>query len=247
MTRNFQKRSADTLYHMPISLDHPADTYLHFSFASYHNPDRMQFGALRVFNDDTIIPHGGLDRHTHRDMEIVTYIISGRLTHWNSITNTTEILCAGGVKTMTAGTGIWHSVSNQQDEACHLLQLWILPPAQGRPPRYQTFKPEPSARQNKLLHIIGNLLNWEKVPLHLDQDINIYVSELTSPETPIPFSLAEGRQAYINTFEGSVNIQGITRLNTQDSLEITGPAELEFTLAAPTAHFIIIEMSQKKP
>lgn len=247
MTSNFRKLSADSLYYMPISLDHPAETYFHFSFAGYHDPNRMQYGALRVFNDNTIIPSNGLGRHTHRDMELVTYIISGQLTHWNSITDTTETLCAGDIQIMSAGTGIWHSVSNQHDEACHVLQLWILPPAQGRPPRYQTFKPEPSACQNTLLHLIGNLLNREQVPLHLDQDINIYVSELSAPKTPVRFTLAAGRQAYINTFAGSVDIQGIAQLNTRDSLEITGPAELEFTLAAPTAQFIIIEMSQRTP
>lgn len=245
MPPNFRKLSADQLYHMPISLDHPADTYFHFSFGGYHNPNRMQYGVLRVLNDASIAPQEGFTRHPHRDMEIVTYIISGQLTHWNGITEATEILSAGEIQIMSAGTGIWHSASNPNTESCHLLQAWILPPAQNLPPRYQTFKSEPAERQNRLLHIIGNLINRNQVPLYLNQDINIYLSELTLAHTQIPFKLNEGRQAYINTFAGGVNIPGITQLNTRDSLEITGPVELEFTLAASSAQFVIIEMSEK--
>ncbi|WP_354625150.1 pirin family protein [Psychromonas sp. MME2] len=99
-----QKISASELHYLPSSEVHPADTYFHFSFANYYNPVRMHFGALRVLNDDEIKPHSGFGRHPHQDMEIISYIISGKLTHWDNVTEQQETIGRGHVQAISAGT-----------------------------------------------------------------------------------------------------------------------------------------------
>lgn len=244
MPRNHKKISADELYYLPASDYHPADTYFHFSFANYFDPNNMNFGVLRVLNDDDVTPHSGFDKHPHEDMEIVSYIVKGELTHWDSATNVEDTIGRGHVQTITAGDGVWHSELNKHDGWTRFLQIWITPPERGLPVRYENQKFELEDRLNKLLQIVGNTSNKDQVPLHLHQDVNFYVSEITDNKAKVPFSLKEGRQAYINNFEGSVNIKSLPTLDERDSLEVVGPAELEFTVNGDQAHFIIIEMAE---
>lgn len=243
MTFQYRKIDGQSLHYLPASSMHPADTYFHFSFANYYNPDNMNFGALRVLNDDDVLPHSGFGKHPHRDMEIVSYVISGQLTHWDSATDVEDVLGRGHVQTVTAGSGVWHSEMNNHDEHCRFLQIWIMPPANSLPVRYGNQKFDASQRQNKLLHIVGNPTNQDEVPLYLNQDVNFYASELTEQDACVSFSLKAGRQAYINNAEGSLHIEGIGGLNERDAVEIVGPAELSFSLAGEQAHFIIIEMA----
>jgi len=240
----YRHLDGQALHFLPASRMHPADTYFHFSFANYHDPDRMGFGVLRVLNDDDVIPHGGFDKHPHRDMEIVSYVVSGELTHWDSATNAPAVLKRGSVQTVTAGTGVWHSELNRHDGHTRFLQIWILPPASGLAVRYENRAFDASQRQNKLLHIVGNMDDPGDAPLRLHQDVNLYVSELTDAKSEVSFCLAAGRQAYINNFEGAVRIDGMPTLFERDALEVVGPAELRFSPAAGNAHFIIIEMAQ---
>ncbi len=109
--------------------------------------------------------------------------------------------------------------------------------------RYGNRRFEPDERRNRLLHIVGNPANRDQVPLYLNQDVNLYVSELTDSAARVSYSLAAGRQAYVNNFEGSVAIEGLVALGERDALEIVGPAELEFS-TTDNAHFILIEMAQ---
>jgi len=203
--------------------------------------------VLRVLNDDDVTPHGGFDKHPHRNMEIVSYVVSGQLTHWDSATNVEDTLGRGHAQTVTAGKGVWHSELNNHRENCRFLQIWILPPASHLPVRYENHKFDAADRLNKLLHIVGNPTNQDEVPLHLNQDVNFYVSELTEPKARVSFSLKAGRQAYINNFEGTVTIEGVATLGERDALEIVGPVELTFSRADATAHFIIIEMAATEP
>jgi quercetin 2,3-dioxygenase len=242
MVPQYRPIAAQQLHYLPASAQHPADTYFHFSFADYYNPDNVNFGVLRVLNDDDVKPHGGFGKHPHRDMEIVSYVVKGQLTHWDSATGVEDTLQRGHVQTVTAGDGVWHSELNQQDETCRFLQIWILPPATGLPVRYENHKFEPEARLNRLLQIVGNPSNQDQVPLHLNQDVNLYVCELNDRDARVSFSLKAGRQAYLNNIEGSVDVQGLATLGERDALEIVGPAELEFSLSGPQAHFILIEM-----
>jgi len=246
MQKHYRKIGAEQLHYLPASMIHPANTYFHFSFANYHNPDNVHFGVLRVLNDDDVKPHKGFAKHPHEEMEIVSYVVKGKLTHWDSATNVEDTLERGHVQTVTAGSGVWHSELNQQDEWTRFLQIWIIPPENGLPVRYENHKFTPEERRNQLLQIVGNPSNKAQVALHLNQDINMFVSELTEKKTQVSYMLQAGRQAYINNFEGSVHIKELVTLNERDSLEITGPAELVFSTANENAHFIIIEMPEMK-
>lgn len=243
MALQYRQIDAQSLHYLPASPMHPADTYFHFSFANYYDPDKLNFGVLRVFNDDDVLPHSGFDKHPHRDMEIVSYVVSGQLSHWDSATAVEDSLGRGQVQTVTAGTGVWHSEMNNQNENCRFLQIWILPPANALPVRYGNRKFDAADRLNKLLHIVGNPANRDEVALTLNQDVNFYVSELTDRDARVAFSVKAGRQAYINNFEGTVDIAGLAPLGERDALEIVGPAELSFSLTDEQAHFIIIEMA----
>ncbi len=246
----YRKIPAGQLHYLEASEHHPANTWFHFSFANYYNRDNMNFGVLRVFNDDDVTPWGGFDKHGHREMEIVSYVVRGELTHWDSATNVENTLGRGHVQIVTAGNGVMHSELNRHDGWTRFLQIWILPPQKGLAVRYKAKKFAPGDRINKLAHIVGNIANKDQAPLYLNQDVNFYVSEITSKEAKIPFALKKGRQAYINNFEGSVEIKGLGNkgletLDERDSIEIVGPAELEFTSKEGHAHFIIIEMGQE--
>lgn len=244
MTKHYRKIEGEDLFFTEASYQHPANTYFHFSFANYHNPDNIQFGALRVLNDDDVKPHGGFDRHPHKDMEIVSYIVKGELTHWDSVTDKEETLGRGSVQTVTAGSGLWHSELNKHDGWTRFLQIWILPPARRLPIRYDHQEYSLEERQNKLLHIVGNISNKDEVALHLNQDINMYVSEFTEEGAAVQFTLEKGRQAYVNNIEGRIEVEGMATLNERDSLEVVGPATLDFKYAGENAHFIIIEMAE---
>ena len=112
------------------------DTRHHFSFASYYNPERMQFGKLRVINDDIVAGGGGFPTHPHRDMEIITYVLDGQLAHKDSMGNG-RVINPGEVQYMAAGTGVLHSEFNASPtEPVHLLQIWIEPDTRGAAPRY---------------------------------------------------------------------------------------------------------------
>jgi redox-sensitive bicupin YhaK (pirin superfamily) len=240
----YRHLDGQALHFLAASRMHPADTYFHFSFANYHDPDRMGFGVLRVLNDDDVLPHSGFERHPHRDMEIVSYVVSGELTHWDSATDAPAVLRRGSVQTVTAGSGVWHSELNRHAGHTRFLQIWILPPAGGLPVRYENHAFGPEQRDNKLLHIVGSMQHPGAAPLRLHQDVNLYVSELSDAKADVTFSLAAGRQAYVNNFEGAVRIDGLPTLFERDALEIVGPAELRFSPAGEKAHFIIIEMEQ---
>lgn len=239
---HFRKINAKTLHYLPASAVHPADTYFHFSFANYHDPERMNFGALRVLNDDEVRPKSGFGRHPHQNMEIISYVVSGGLTHWDNVTDVEDTLRRGEAQAISAGAGVWHSEMNDGDEPCRFLQIWVLPATTDGPVRYAAHKPGPAARRNRLLPLVGPLGNADGVPLQVDQDVNVYVSELTDSSVRVTFSVKAGRQAYLNNFEGSLTVAGTAQLGERDTLELVGPLELEFSGAR--AHFVLIEMPE---
>ena len=211
------------------------DTVHHFSFSQYYNPNNMQFGSLRVLNDDLIIGHSGFDTHPHKDMEIVTYMINGELTHRDSIGNKGAIK-RGEIQYMSAGRGIYHSEINEGDETVRLLQIWILPNAKNLDPSYGEHKYEWSARENKLLHLVSPQDGSAAVKLH--QDVNMYATELhqgKSLELPLP----KNRQCYIVQIEGASVINGVS-LKERDSLEAI--EEMLKVEAIDLSHLLFIEM-----
>ena len=239
MIKKYKKIKAEDLYYLEASDTHPANTYFHFSFANYYDPKNMNFGVLRVINDDNVKPNSGFGTHPHHDMEIFSYIVAGKLTHRDSVGNH-EVLSRGHVQCISAGTGLTHSELNEQNDWCRFLQIWILPEAKHLPIRYNLHKFSFEDRNNKLLQIISGSKNKDLAPLYICQDINVYVSELTVKDKSISFILNEGRQAYIFCFEGSININHYPSLKERDSLKIYGQANMEFTLTSDKAHFIII-------
>ena len=245
MTKKYKKINAEDLHYLEASDMHPANTYFHFSFANYYDPKNMNFGVLRVINDDNVKPNSGFGTHPHRDMEIFSYIVAGKLTHRDSAGNH-EVLSRGHVQCISAGTGLTHSELNEQNNWCRFLQIWILPEVKNLPVRYDLQKFSFEDRNNKLLQIISGSKNKDLAPLYVCQDINVSVSELTVKDKSISFILNEGRQAYIFCFEGSININQYPSLKERDSLKVYGQANMEFTLTSAKAHFIIIEMQQEK-
>ncbi|MDR1540518.1 MAG: pirin family protein [Clostridiales bacterium] len=193
------------------------DSYFHFSFAEYYNPENLNFGALRVINDDLIQPHSGFDAHPHKDMEIVTYVVDGELTHADSMKNK-RTLSRGQAQYMSAGTGVVHSEHNMGIETLRLLQIWILPDGDGYDPNYGDYPFLWEDRENKWLHIAswadGNSLD---APIKIHQDVNIFASSIDEGKI-IDFHIGLGRQAYLVLIEGAAEMGG-WNLNERDALE----------------------------
>ncbi len=241
--KKYEKIERENLQYLEASDMHPANTYFHFSFARYRDPNNMNFGVLRVLNDDNVKPHSGFNTHPHNNMEIFSYVVGGKLTHRDSVGNH-EILSRGHVQCISAGTGVTHSELNEQDDWCRFLQIWILPEATNLPVRYDLHKFSFEDSTNNLLQIISSSKNKDQAPLYVCQDINAYVSELTEKDRDVSFIINEGRQAYVYCFEGSMSINEYPSLRERDSLKIYGKTNLEFALTSDKAHFIIIEMAK---
>ena len=180
-------------------------TSWHFSFDTYYDPANLNWGALRVFNDDVIQPGQGFGSHPHRDMEIVTYVLEGELEHQDSQGNR-GVVHPGEVQVMSAGTGIVHSEYNHsQEKPVHLLQLWILPRTKGLKPRWEQREYPVEARTGRILPVVstGDLAGT----LEIDQDAQIYVSRLMAGDQAVHQS-RPGRKAYLFLIEGALEVNG---------------------------------------
>ncbi|GAA0725262.1 pirin family protein [Clostridium malenominatum] len=210
----------------------------HFSFAEYYNPDNINFGVLRVINDDLIQSNTGFDTHPHRDMEIVSYVIDGELTHGDSMGNKNTIT-RGHVQYMSAGTGVYHSEHNLGEDTARLLQIWIYPDKKGYEPNYGDYRFNWKDRENKWLHMVSS--KDGDAPIKINQDVNIYSLELRKGEE-ISFPVKEGRQAYLVQIEGNSLINEI-ELNERDGMEIV--EEDILIKGKETSHILILEMSKE--
>lgn len=207
----------------------------HFSFADYYNPSNMNFGALRVINDDLVESNTGFEMHPHRDMEIVSYVVDGELHHGDNMGNK-NTLTRGHVQFMSAGTGIYHSEHNYGETTSRFLQIWLRPDTKGLTPNYGDYKFNWEDRKNKWLHIVSSIEGT--APIKINQDANIYVLELDK-DKEIDFKVEKGRQAYLVQIEGSSNINSI-ELHDRDALEIV---EEDIVMASKnTSHVLVIEM-----
>ncbi len=207
----------------------------HFSFAEYYNPQNINFGVLRVLNDDLINPNTGFDTHPHRDMEIVTYVIDGELTHADSMGNESK-LKRGEVQYMSAGTGVYHSEHNLNGEPLRLLQIWIIPDKKGHSPNYGEYRYEWKDRENKWLHIVSSKIGDANIKVN--QDVNMYALALEKGKR-ISFEVDSNRQAYLVQIDGESIINNIS-LSKCDALEIIEEninIEVEIN-----SHFLVIEM-----
>lgn len=215
------------------------ESRFHFSFAQYRNPNNINFGVLRVLNDDIVHPKSGFDTHPHSNMEIISYVVNGEITHKDSMGNS-ETLKRGEVQYLSAGDGIYHSEHNvHKSEDLRLLQIWIIPPFAGLPRLYGSKRYEEIDRKNTLLNIVSSQEGTADIKIY--QDVNIYVSELEINKS-LEFEIKEDRQVYFVQIEGSSNINEIT-LNAGDAMEIVDIEEIEIK-ALENSHFLFIEMAK---
>lgn len=217
----------------------------HFNFAEYHNPANKPFGVLRVMNDDLVQPARGFGQHPHRDMEICTYIVEGSLTHKDSM-GTEETLGRGAVQFMTAGTGVAHSEHNlDKEKPLRFIQIWINPRRLGLPPKYGSAVGAFERRHNNFDHLTSDVQSSHATPIKINQDANIHVAEIDAG-TSTPFSVGEGRQAYVLLMEGEAKIShasGEHTLERHDAAEVKGPNQLQVQAVSPSAHVLIVEMA----
>ena len=211
----------------------------HFSFAEYYNEKNINFGVLRVINDDLIASGTGFPTHPHRDMEIISYVVNGKLTHKDSMGNEST-LKRGEVQYMSAGTGVTHSEYNKDPEELRLLQIWILPDRKNHTPNYGEYKFNWEERENKWLHLVSG--KEGDAHIKINQDVNFYVIELEKGSEE-KLEVADGRQAYMVQIEGSSLVNN-NELKERDGLESIG--ETLNIKAVEKSHILIIEMMERE-
>jgi redox-sensitive bicupin YhaK (pirin superfamily) len=193
-----------------------------FSFANYYDPRHMGFRALRVINDDRVQPRRGFDAHSHRDMEIVTYVLAGALEHRDSLGNG-SLIRPGDVQRMSAGTGVTHSeVNPSPDEPVHLLQIWILPEEEGTPPSYEQKHFSEQSRRGVLRLVASRDARDDSVRLH--QDVDLYAT-LLGPGDAVTHALRPGRHAWVHLARGRCTLNG-QPLEAGDGAAVRGEASL---------------------
>jgi redox-sensitive bicupin YhaK (pirin superfamily) len=205
-----------------------------FSFGHYHDPEHMGFRTLRVINEDRVAPGAGFGTHPHRDMEILTYVVSGALEHKDSM-GSSSVLHAGEFQRMSAGTGVTHSEFNHSaEEPVHFLQMWVLPEREGLEPGYEQ-KPFPDQGVQLVAARDGR-----DGALTIHQDVNLWLASLWGAQRQT-ISLAPGRHAWIQMVEGEAEVAGHA-LHAGDGAAATGVAEL--TLAARTpARMLVFDVA----
>jgi quercetin 2,3-dioxygenase len=204
------------------------DTYHTFSFADYYDPQWMGFRSLRVINDDLVMPGMGFGTHPHRDMEIITYILSGALEHKDSMGNG-RVIRPGDVQYMAAGTGVRHSEFNpSKEEAVRLLQIWIQPDRKGVAPRYAEKSLKDAARGT--LHLVTSKGGRDgSIAIH--QDADLWLGKLEAGDR-VAHELKPGRHAWVHVAEGEVSLNG-EKLAGGDAAAISEPGTLELTATKP--------------
>ncbi len=194
------------------------NSYHSFSFAGYQDPDHMGFGPLRVINEDRVAPGQGFGTHGHRDMEIISYVLSGALAHKDSMGNG-SVLRPGYVQRMSAGKGVTHSEFNHSpDELVHFLQIWIEPNVTGTQPGYEETTFDDDSKRGKLRLIASPDGREGSVTIH--QDAYVYTSLLDGADM-VSHALASGRKAYVHVVRGSISANG-QALTTGDAAKIDG-------------------------
>jgi hypothetical protein len=219
---------------------HWLDSRHSFSFGDYFDPQHMGFGALRVINEDRVVPGGGFPTHGHRDMEIITYVLDGALEHKDSL-GTGTVIRPGEVQRMTAGTGIRHSEFNASaDQPVHFLQVWIIPQQKGLAPAYEQ-KAFPEAERSGRLRLVGSRDGREgSITIHADADL--YASLLKAGDA-IAFQVRPHRQAWIQLARGSVAVNG-QELAAGDGAGVCDSEQLAIK-ATTDAEFLLFDLANE--
>lgn len=202
------------------------DTYHTFSFDQYFDPAHQHFRSLRVINEDRVAPGKGFPTHSHRDMEIITYILSGALEHSDSMENG-SVIRPGDVQRMTAGSGVSHSEFNPSpSEAVHLLQIWILPKARGLPPSYEQKFFDEEARRGNLRLIASD--DGREGSVTINQDARVYATLLDAGQT-VTHPLDPDRYGWLQVARGTIRVNEV-ELEQGDGVAIS--LETELAIAA---------------
>lgn len=213
-------------------------SYHSFSFADYYDPQQMGWGKLRVINEDRVQPGRGFGMHSHRDMEIISYVLEGQLQHKDSMGNGT-IIRPGDVQRMSAGTGVQHSEFNPSpDEPVHFLQIWIEPERLGIQPGYEQKAFAQEDKRGRLRLVASR--NGRDGSLTVHQDADLYASLLSTGERVV-HRLAAGRIAYLHLVEGAVGVNGIG-LMTGDAARIESEQELVIA-ASESSELLLFDMA----
>jgi hypothetical protein len=214
----------------------------HFSFADYRNKDRVHWGALRVWNNDKIAAGTGFPPHPHRDMEIVTYVIKGAITHQDHLGNQgrTE---AGQIQVMSAGQGIQHAEYNKEDDETELFQIWIIPNKEGVPARWETVQFPENARDGKLVPLASGRGHDGAIPLYADGAL--FAGKLKAGET-IKQKL-DGKPAYLVPAKGKIEVTGADgkpiTANARDGIAVVDQAEIDIK-AVEDSEIVLVETDQ---
>jgi len=189
-----------------------------FSFADYHDPAHMGFGALRVINEDRVAPGQGFGTHGHRDMEIISYVLEGGLAHKDSIGNG-SVIRPGDVQRMSAGTGVRHSEYNASpDQQVHFLQIWIEPDVRNVAPSYEEKHFDAASKRGKLRLIASR--DGREGSVRINQDANIYATLVDAREV-VEFEPAPGRRVFVHVVRGAANVNG-QALAAGDAMKLWG-------------------------
>ena len=208
----------------------------HFSFASYYNPSKMGLGSLRVLNDDLIYPGKGFDTHPHKDMEIVTYIIDGEITHKDSMGNSRNV-SRGSMQYMSAGTGVTHSEYNNGKDILRVVQIWIHPTEKNLTPNYGDIIFTKEDRHNKLLQLVSSEKNEGKIKIY--QDANIFVSEADKGYIQ-EFRIKDYDYIYFVQLEGE-SLVNLNKLEEGDALTTNESLLIE---PLTNSHFLIVQVKK---
>jgi quercetin 2,3-dioxygenase len=214
------------------------DTYHTFSFADYRDPRFMGFRSLRVINEDRVAPGQGFGQHPHRDMEILTYVLSGELEHRDSMGNQ-GVIRPGEVQYMAAGTGVEHSEFNpSRTEPVHLMQIWILPDHRGATPAYEQ-RPFPSLAEAGALTLLASP-DGRGNSIRINQDAMLLASTLSDGQT-VSHELSAGRGAWVQVLRGQIALNG-TELAEGDGASIVDEPRLTMS-AAQEAEILVFDLA----
>ena len=208
----------------------------HFSFAGYYDPQKMAWGALRVWNDDEIAPNSGFPPHPHADMEIITYVRQGAITHQDSLGNKGRT-GAGDVQVMSAGTGIRHAEYNLEPETTRIFQIWIEPTKTGGAPSWGA-KPFPKGDRSGQFVALASGFDDDKDALPIRTDARVVGATLKAGESAT-YPLGAARRGYLVPAKGVVEVNGV-RLNARDGAAITGEDALTVT-AVNDAEIVLVD------
>jgi hypothetical protein len=214
------------------------DTRHHFSFAEYYDPRRMHWGNLRVWNEDTIAPHSGFPRHPHRDMEIITYVRKGAITHEDTLGNRgrTE---AGDVQVMSAGTGIAHSEMNLEDETTQIFQIWIMPTETGLPPAWGT-RPFPKGNRSGAFVTLASGFAEDTEALTIRTNARLAAATLQAGHSG-EYAIVKGRKVYLVPATGKIMVNGVVA-SAGDGVAICDEERLEVT-ASEDSEIVLVDVA----